>query len=231
MLYKSTRSENETILSTEAVLNGLSKDGGLYVPKVMEKPFDWKSTVCKDFYGMAEDVFSYFLDDFDDIPAIVRRAYDGKFSEKEITPLKKVGDKYVLELFYGPTSAFKDVALSALPVFMTEAEKKVGSGKDIMILTATSGDTGKAAMEGFKDVPGIRIIVFYPYGGVSPVQEKQMSSQEGCNVKACAIRGNFDDAQTAVKQIFSRVKKEGLPEELNTVLSSANSINIGRLVP
>ncbi len=231
MLYKSTRGNAETVRSTEAVLNGLAKDGGLYMPVRFEKPFDVEETLKGTFREMAEAIFAYFLDDFDGIPEIVRRAYEGRFDTEEITPLKKVGDRFVLELFHGPTSAFKDVALSALPVLMTEAVRQEGQDTEIMIRTATSGDTGKAAMEGFKDVPGIRIIVFYPYHGVSPVQELQMTTQEGGNVKCCAVRGNFDDAQTAVKAIFSRVSEEGLPEEAHTVLSSANSINVGRLVP
>lgn len=231
MYYTSTRGGVERVNSLEAVLNGLARDGGLYVPVDLQKPFSAQSLMTLDFYGMAERVFAYFLDDFDDIPALVRRAYDGKFEKEDVTPLVKVGDRYLLELFHGPTAAFKDVALSALPVFMSEALRKQGSDEEIMILTATSGDTGKAAMEGFKDVPGIRIIVFYPYQGVSPIQERQMTSQEGSNVRACAIRGNFDDAQTAVKAIFSRVSGEGLPKDMKTRLSSANSINIGRLVP
>ena len=230
MKYQSTRGLSEIVDGAEAVFQGIAPDGGLYLPADFEKPFDWEALMALDFEGQAEAVFSWFFDDLPDIPGIVRRAYEGKFSTPEITPLKKVGDRYVLELFHGPTSAFKDVALSALPVLLSEArEKKIreeGSAPEILILTATSGDTGKAALEGFKDVPGIRIHVFYPDGGVSPVQERQMTSQEGSNVRVSAIRGNFDDAQTAVKEIFSKMEKTS-----STVLSSANSINIGRLVP
>ena len=230
MQYQSTRGSGE-VNSIQAVLNGLAPDGGLYMPVVFPKALNYKAMIGKTFAEMAETVFSCFLDDFQDIPSIVRRAYSGKFDTEEITPIKKVGDRYVLELFHGPTSAFKDVALSALPVLMSEAVRSTGDGKDILILTATSGDTGKAAMEGFRDVDRIRILVFYPYGGVSPVQEKQMTSQEGSNLRAVAIRGNFDDAQTAVKSVFQRIGREGLPEESSTMLSSANSINVGRLVP
>ena len=230
MQYKSTRGP-EQVRSTRAVLNGLAPDGGLYMPVRFPEDFDWQALMGLPFTEMAARVFACFLDDFDDVPALVSRAYAGKFDCPDVTPLVPVGDKYVLELFHGPTCAFKDVALSALPVLMTAAQRQEGLEEQILILTATSGDTGKAAMEGFRDVPGVRIIVFYPEGGVSPVQERQMTSQEGSNVCAIAVRGNFDDAQNGVKAIFSRVSAEGLPEGCRTVLSSANSINIGRLVP
>ncbi|MBO4411364.1 MAG: threonine synthase [Lachnospiraceae bacterium] len=233
MLYQSTRGKAEAVSSVRAVLNGLAEDGGLYMPSAFprQEAFEWKALIGRPFTEMAEAVFSYFLDDYPDIAGIVRRAYRGKFDTEEVTPLKKVGDRFVLELFHGPTSAFKDVALSALPVLMSDAIELAGQGEEILILTATSGDTGKAAMEGFRDVERIRIIVFYPYGGVSPVQEKQMTSQAGKNVQATAIRGNFDDAQTAVKSIFKQAAEQGMPAGTHTVLSSANSINIGRLVP
>ena len=230
MLYKSTRG-TETVSSTRAVLAGLAPDGGLYMPAVFPTGFDYHTVMGLPFTDMAARVFALFLDDFKDIPALVQRAYAGKFDCADITPLVPVGDRYVLELFHGPTCAFKDVALSALPVLMTAAQKQEGETDGILILTATSGDTGKAAMEGFRDVPGVRIIAFYPDGGVSPVQERQMTTQEGQNVRAVAVRGNFDDAQSGVKSIFTRVQQEGLPPECRTVLSSANSINIGRLVP
>ena len=230
MKYRSTRGLAAECSGAEAVFQGLAPDGGLFLPVNFDKKFDWKALMDLDFEGQARAIFEYFFDDLPDLPGIVRRAYEGKFSTPEVTPLQKVGGRWVLELFHGPTSAFKDVALSALPVLLSEArEKKIreeGSAPEILILTATSGDTGKAALEGFRDVPGIRIHVFYPYGGVSPVQERQMTSQEGANVRVSAIRGNFDDAQTAVKEIFARVK-----EGRGAVLSSANSINIGRLVP
>ncbi len=232
MNYKSTRGSNELLRSTEAVLQGLAKDGGLFMPVAPDySAFDWKKLMPMTAMEMSETVLAFFLDDFDDMKSIVKRAYEGKFDTDELTPVVKVGDRYVLELFHGPTSAFKDVALSVLPVLMSEAKKAVGEERKIMILTATSGDTGKAAMEGFSDVPGIDILVFFPDGGVSTVQKLQMTTQKGENVCATAVRGNFDDAQTGVKVIFSDVAKNGLPEGTNAVLSSANSINIGRLVP
>ncbi len=232
MNYKSTRGSKELLKSTEAVLQGLAHDGGLFMPVAPDySAFDWKKLMSMTTMEMSETILAFFLDDFDDMKSIVKRAYDGKFDTEELTPVVKVGDRYVLELFHGPTSAFKDVALSVLPVLMSEAKKAVGEEKKIMILTATSGDTGKAAMEGFSDVPGIDILVFFPDGGVSPVQKLQMTTQKGGNVCATAVKGNFDDAQTGVKKIFSEVAKNGLPEGTEAVLSSANSINIGRLVP
>ena len=159
---------------------------------------------------------------------LVRDSYAGKFPTSDLTPLTTVADKYVLELYHGPTSAFKDVALSVLPRLIVAAAKAEGMKGDVVILTATSGDTGKAAMEGFHDVPGTRITVFYPHGGVSAVQQAQMATQEGNNVRVCAVRGNFDDAQTGVKKIFAACKDRDLH---GAMLSSANSINIGRLAP
>ena len=159
---------------------------------------------------------------------LVRDSYAGKFPTSDLTPLTPVADKYVLELYHGPTSAFKDVALSVLPRLIVAAAKAEGMKGDVVILTATSGDTGKAAMEGFHDVPGTRITVFYPHGGVSAVQQAQMATQEGNNVRVCAVRGNFDDAQTGVKSIFAACKDRDLH---GAMLSSANSINIGRLAP
>ena len=226
MQYVSTRSRSQ-VSSPEAVLRGLAPDGGLYMPLSFPEPFDPSALTGLSFTEMASRIFALFLDDFEEIPALAARAYRGKFDCPDVTPLRKAGRRYILELFHGPTCAFKDVALSVLPHLMTAAMRQTGRSEEIMILTATSGDTGKAAMEGFRDVPGIRITVFYPHGGVSPVQEKQMTSQAGGNVRAAAIRGNFDDAQTAVKEIFTK----GLPAGTGTVLSSANSINIGRLVP
>ena len=173
-------------------------------------------------------ILSALLPDFPHMEDIVRRSYNGKFPTADLTPLVPVGDKYVLELYHGPTSAFKDVALSVLPRLIGAAAKAEGMAGDVVILTATSGDTGKAALEGFHDVKGTRIIVFYPYGGVSAVQQAQMATQTGDNVKVCAVRGNFDDAQTGVKQVFAACKGRDLH---GAMLSSANSINIGRLAP
>ncbi len=226
MQYHSTRGKAPAVNSAQAVLQGLATDGGLYLP-VKIPAFDWRKCVASDTISQATQILSAFLPDIPDMPQLVQRAYVGKFETDELTPTVKVGDFTVLELFRGPTSAFKDVALSMLPQLMTAAKSEVGMKEDILILTATSGDTGKAALEGFKDVPGIRICVFYPHGGVSQVQRRQMVSQEGENVTVCAVRGNFDDAQTGVKRIFSEFKDKQLPVKL----SSANSINIGRLAP
>lgn len=232
MLYQSTRNKNLTATSTQAVLHGLAPDGGLYVlPDLKALSFDWRAALAQDVRGMAASVLGALLPDYEDMPELVRRAYDGKFETDELTPLVKVGDDYVLELFRGPTSAFKDVALSMLPQLMTAARKQEKLTDEIVILTATSGDTGKAALAGFCDVEGIKILVFYPDQGVSAVQKAQMVTQEGSNVGVCAIRGNFDDAQTGVKTVFSRVENENLLAGKGVRLSSANSINIGRLAP
>jgi len=226
MQYHSTRSAVPEVNSAQAVLLGLAGDGGLYLPKQIPA-FDWQKCVAADTMEMANQILSAFLPDIPDMENLVRKAYTGKFETEELTPTVPVEDFTVLELFRGPTSAFKDVALSMLPQLMTAAKDKCGMSEDILILTATSGDTGKAALEGFRDVPGIRICVFYPDGGVSQVQRRQMVSQEGENVTVCAVRGNFDDAQTGVKRIFSACKDK----DLGVKLSSANSINIGRLAP
>jgi len=226
MQYHSTRGGGSRLDSAAAVLQGLAQDGGLFLP--MEIPaFDWKSCLVCDTKKMAEMILSAFLPDIPQMDVLVEKAYTGKFETEELTPTVAVGDFTVLELFRGPTSAFKDVALSMLPQLMTAAKTQKGMQEDILILTATSGDTGKAALVGFQDVPGIRICVFYPDGGVSQVQRRQMVSQEGANVTVCAVRGNFDDAQTGVKNIFAACQDK----ELSFELSSANSINIGRLVP
>lgn len=227
MIYHSTRDEKLTAAPTRAVLEGIAPDGGLYVCDPGKLDFDWQGTLQKDTMSMAADILGVLLPDFQDMNGLVRASYAGKFASDDLTPLVPVGERYVLELYHGPTSAFKDVALSVLPRLVSAAAKQEGAG-DVVILTATSGDTGKAALEGFHDVPGTRIMVFYPAGGVSPVQEAQMVTQEGGNVRVCAIRGNFDDAQTGVKNVFAACKGKDLH---GTVLSSANSINIGRLAP
>ena len=226
MLYHSTRSQDCCVDSAQAVLNGLAPDGGLYMPEAIPS-FDWKDCLMGSSFSMASKILGALLPDFPQMEELVQRAYTGKFETDDLTPTVPVGNTTVLELFRGPTSAFKDVALSMLPQLMTAAKKLKGQEKDIMILTATSGDTGKAALEGFKDVDGIRITVFYPHGGVSQVQRAQMATQEGKNVTVCAVEGNFDDAQTGVKNIFAACQGKELPFEL----SSANSINIGRLAP
>ena len=228
MLYHSTRDIRLTAPSTRAVLEGIAPDGGLYICDPASLDFDWQGALRLDTLSMAAKILSALLPDFPDMEDIVRKSYAGKFPTADLTPLVPVGDKYVLELYHGPTSAFKDVALSVLPRLIGAAAKAEGMQGDVVILTATSGDTGKAAMEGFHDVKGTRIIVFYPYGGVSAVQQAQMATQTGDNVKVCAVRGNFDDAQTGVKQVFAACKGRDLQ---GAMLSSANSINIGRLAP
>ena len=231
MIYHSTRNEQLTASSTHAVLQGIAPDGGLYICDPAALRFDWRAALEKDTLSMAADILHALLPDFQDMDRLVRDSYAGKFPTSDLTPLTPVADKYVLELYHGPTSAFKDVALSVLPRLIVAAAKAEGMKGDVVILTATSGDTGKAAMEGFHDVPGTRITVFYPYGGVSAVQQAQMATQEGSNVRVCAVRGNFDDAQTGVKDIFAAVEKEHLLAGKGVRLSSANSINIGRLAP
>ena len=231
-MLQSTRNKNLTAQPSEAVLNGLAPDGGLYIPRSFPC-FDWKKVIGMDALSIAVEVLNAVLDDYgkETVKDLVEKAYRGKFETEDLTPLVPVGDSYVLELFRGPTSAFKDVALSMLPHLMSEARKKHGITDEIVILTATSGDTGKAALEGFHDVEGMKIAVFYPDGGVSRTQRMQMVTQEGKNVFVSAIRGNFDDAQSGVKAIFRKVSEEKLLKGKGARLSSANSINIGRLAP
>ncbi len=226
MLYHSTRSDLRVADSAQAVLEGLAPDGGLYMPQAIPE-FDWKKCLEGSSMDMATMILSALLPDIPNMPQLVKNAYTGKFETDDLTPTVPVGDFGVLELFRGPTSAFKDVALSMLPQLLTAAKEAKGWEEDILILTATSGDTGKAALEGFHDVPGVRICVFYPQGGVSQVQRAQMVTQEGENVAVCAVYGNFDDCQTGVKNVFAACRDKELPFKL----SSANSINIGRLAP
>ena len=226
MLYHSTRSDYLTADSAQAVLNGLAPDGGLYMPGEIPA-FDWQKCINCSAQEMSVMILSALLPDIPHMDTLVKNAYTGKFETEELTPTVPVGDFHVLELFRGPTSAFKDVALCMLPQLLTAAKREQGMEKDILILTATSGDTGKAALSGFQDVPGVKICVFYPHGGVSQVQRAQMVTQEGENVTVCAVHGNFDDAQTGVKNIFAACQGKDLP----FALSSANSINIGRLAP
>ena len=226
MDYISTRGMSPAVDSAQAVLNGLAPDGGLYVPKSIPA-FDWQGCLQKSSQGMSEMILSALLPDIPDMGELVKKAYTGKFETEDLTPSVAVGNMTVCELFRGPTSAFKDVALSMLPQLLTAAKKEKGIQEEIRILTATSGDTGKAALVGFQDVPGVSICVFYPQGGVSQVQRAQMVTQEGRNVSVCAVEGNFDDAQTGVKNIFQDTQGKPLPFRL----SSANSINLGRLAP
>ena len=229
MDYKSTRS-NFTADSLNAVLLGPAPDGGLFIdPDMDSSSFDWQGCLKLDTIGMSKMILKKLLPDFKDMDSLVEKAYRGRFQTDDLTPLVQVGPAYVLELFRGPTSAFKDVALSILPRLMTAAMEQSGEKKKVLILTATSGDTGKAALEGFHDVPGIKIMVFYPHNGVSLVQKTQMTTQEGENVNVCAVKGNFDDCQTGVKKAFRSLGSWA--EEHGYRLSSANSINIGRLAP
>ena len=234
ILYHSTRGDSAQITASQAILNGLAPDGGLYVPdQIPRLEIAPEELSGMSYQEIAYAVMSRCLTDYseEELKACIARAYDSKFDTPEIAPLRKAGDVWYLELFHGATIAFKDMALSILPHLMTTAAKKNGVSDKIIILTATSGDTGKAAMAGFADVPGTEIIVFYPKDGVSPVQERQMVTQKGENTHVVAIKGNFDDAQTGVKKLFGdpslkeRLTREGLR------FSSANSINIGRLVP
>ena len=234
MEYQSTRNPDLHATAAQAVLQGLAPDGGLYtMPSLAEIKLDWQALLPLDTLSMAREILSALLPSFNkkEMDSLVHAAYTDKFETPDLTPTVAVGDDAVLELFRGPTSAFKDVALSMLPRLMTAAREKCGVADEILILTATSGDTGKAAMAGFQDVPGTKIIVFYPYGGVSAVQQRQMETQQGRNVCVCAVRGNFDDAQTGVKDIFAAVEKAQLLAGKGVRLSSANSINIGRLAP
>lgn len=234
LYYKSTRNSNLKVTASEAILKGLAPDGGLFVPEKL--PVLGKSMEeLKDlnYQDTAYEVMKCFLTDFteEELRNCIEKAYDSKFDDEAIAPLVKVEDTYYLELFHGATIAFKDMALSILPHLLTTSVKKNNVKNEIVILTATSGDTGKAAMAGFADVPGTKIIVFYPKNGVSPVQEKQMVTQKGNNTYVVGITGNFDDAQTGVKKMFN---DKNMAEELSNAgyqFSSANSINIGRLVP
>jgi threonine synthase len=232
--YISTRGKGNSLTASQAIIQGLATDGGLLVPDKVPSIKDELPTLTgKSYREISMKTLGAFFDDFteSEIEDCVLKAYDDKFSDNRIIPIVKAGDAYFLELFYGKTAAFKDMALSILPHLMTKALAKQGEHKTVCILTATSGDTGKAALEGFADVSGTRIIVFYPEDGVSPMQKAQMTTQEGKNVNVFGIKGNFDDAQRAVKDIFS---DEDLVTRLagkDIRLSSANSINIGRLVP
>lgn len=234
LFYQSTRGGAQKVTASQAILKGLAADGGLFMPAqipALDVSFDELGKMS--YQEIAYEVMKLFLTDYtkEELKSCIEKAYDDKFDTKEIAPLVKVGDAYFLELFHGSTIAFKDMALSILPHLLTTAAKKNQVDKEIVILTATSGDTGKAAMAGFADVAGTRIIVFYPKGGVSQVQELQMCTQKGDNTSVVAIHGNFDDAQTGVKNLFS---DEAFNEELAAKgfqFSSANSINIGRLIP
>lgn len=234
VLYQSTRGKEEKVTASMAILKGLSEDGGLFVPTSIPKlDVPMEKLAQMSYQETAYEVMSRFLTDFteEELKNCIRSAYDSKFDTDKIAPIHEANGVYFLELFHGATIAFKDMALSILPHLMTTAARKNQVKNEIVILTATSGDTGKAAMAGFADVPGTKIIVFYPKHGVSPIQEKQMVTQKGANTYVVGITGNFDDAQTAVKKMFN---DRELAQELDRAgyqFSSANSINIGRLVP
>ena len=234
LLYKSTRSEGTKVTASQAILKGLAEDGGLFVPEsIPTLDVDMETLAGMTYQETAYAVMKQFLTDFteEELKDCIARAYDEKFDTKEIAPLVKKDGAYYLELFHGKTIAFKDMALSILPHLLTTSAKKNQVKNEIVILTATSGDTGKAALAGFADVPGTRIIVFYPKNGVSPIQEKQMVTQKGDNTFVVGIHGNFDDAQTGVKKLFGDKELAAEMDKAGYQFSSANSINIGRLVP
>ena len=234
LLYKSTRDAEKTVTASQAILKGLADDGGLFVPVSIPKlPVSLGELKEMTYQETAYTVMKEFLTDFteEELKSCIAKAYDSKFDTEEIAPLAKVEDAYYLELFHGATIAFKDMALSILPHLLTTSAKKNQVKNEIVILTATSGDTGKAALAGFADVEGTKIIVFYPKNGVSRVQELQMVTQKGDNTSVVAIHGNFDNAQSGVKAMFENKELEKELNEAGYQFSSANSINIGRLVP
>ena len=234
LLYKSTRDAEKTVTASQAILKGLADDGGLFVPVSIQKlQVSLGELKEMTYQEIAYTVMKEFLTDFteEELKSCIAKAYDSKFDTEEIAPLAKVEDAYYLELFHGATIAFKDMALSILPHLLTTSAKKNQVKNEIVILTATSGDTGKAALAGFADVEGTKIIVFYPKNGVSRVQELQMVTQKGDNTSVVAIHGNFDNAQSGVKAMFENKELEKELNEAGYQFSSANSINIGRLVP
>jgi threonine synthase len=227
MLYESTRDAQIKVSSIAAILQGLAPDGGLFflrnLPKLTQDVF-----ATTDYQKLAVLILASWFDDFSiqEIENCVAQAYTDRFDTQEIVPLVKVGDQFVAELFHGPTAAFKDIALSLFPRLLVKAREKTNDPRDLVILAATSGDTGSAALSGLKDIPHIKIITFYPDYGISEIQRLQMTTQDGKNQKVAAILGNFDDAQNAVKQFFAQRQPDA-----DVLYSSANSINIGRLLP
>ncbi len=233
-MYTSTRNTDEKATASQAILKGLAQNGGLFVPEqIPVLDIDVDTLAQMTYQETAYAVMSRFFTDFteEELKSCIANAYDSKFDTQEIAPLVRAGDAWYLELFHGPTIAFKDMALSILPHLLITAAKKNQVKNEIVILTATSGDTGKAALAGFADVPGTKIIVFYPKDGVSPIQEKQMVTQKGDNTFVVGIKGNFDQAQSGVKQMFSNASLAKEMDMAGYQFSSANSINIGRLVP
>lgn len=234
LIYASTRNAEEKVTASQAILKGLAGKGGLFVPtQIPSLDVSMDDLAKMSYQDCAYEVMKLFLTDFteEELRYCINSAYDDKFDTEEIAPLVKAEGAYYLELFHGSTIAFKDMALSILPYLLTTSAKKNQVKNDIVILTATSGDTGKAALAGFADVPGTKIIVFYPKNGVSPIQEKQMVTQKGENTFVVGINGNFDEAQTGVKMMFSDKALAAEMDRAGYQFSSANSINIGRLVP
>lgn len=234
LLYSSTRNPNEKVTASQAILKGLAGEGGLFVPdQIPELGVSLQDLAKMSYQETAYAVMSKFLTDFteEELKNCIKNAYDSKFDTEEIAPLVQADGAYYLELFHGSTIAFKDMALSILPHLLTTSAKKNKVKNDIVILTATSGDTGKAALAGFADVKGTKIIVFYPKNGVSPIQEKQMVTQKGENTFVVGIHGNFDQAQTGVKKMFADQAFAAELDQAGYQFSSANSINVGRLVP
>ena len=237
MFYTSTRNKSVRVTASQAITNGISEEGGLFVPEeipAVSREFI-RNLAGLDYIGRAKEILSLYLTDFseEEIDACVQGAYrEGKFNSLAVAPTVQLEEGVsILELWHGPTCAFKDMALQLLPYLLTTSAKKTADGKQIVILVATSGDTGKAALEGFKDVEHTNVLVFYPDEGVSAMQKLQMCTQEGGNVSVCAIKGNFDDAQTSVKAIFTSDEVKQKLAQRNMMFSSANSINWGRLVP
>lgn len=233
MFYTSTRNNNLKVSPMDALISGIASDGGLFVPETFPNPLNLKELINLSYRDLAVKILSLFFMDFfeDELKSCTEKAYDEKFSIPSIVNTKEVGNKFFIELFHGETSAFKDMALSILPHLLSAALKNKAPDKKVLILTATSGDTGKAALEAFKNIENLKIFVLYPENGVSNIQKMQMQTQEGNNVYVLGIKGNFDDCQNAVKNIFNDKELIDFIGERNTVFSSANSINIGRLMP
>ena len=234
LYYQSTRGDKKRILSAEAIIKGIADDGGLFVPETIPQIYkDLYRLKSNDYKELVFLIIKKFFTDYrqEELKDCINRAYDNKFDTEIIAPLSKKMGAYFLELYHGPTLAFKDMALSLLPYLLKKAAQKLNLNQEIVILTATSGDTGKAALQGFAKVKGTKIIVFFPYKGVSKIQERQMLTQQGTNTYVIGIKGNFDDAQREVKEILEDPAFNKKIEEKNYVFSSANSINIGRLIP
>ena len=234
LYYQSTRGSKYKVLSAEAIIKGIADDGGLFAPETIPQIYKYLYRLkSNDYKELTFLIIKKFFTDYrqDELKDCINRAYDNKFDTEIIAPLSKKMGAYFLELYHGPTLAFKDMALSLLPYLLKKAAQKLNLNQEIVILTATSGDTGKAALQGFAKVKGTKIIVFFPYKGVSKIQERQMLTQQGTNTYVIGIKGNFDDAQREVKEILEDPAFNKKIEEKNYIFSSANSINIGRLIP